>query len=471
VNLFTPLSTVAGPENVLFAVDNDTGNIFWTRRFEDALPPAGTVACPGGMTAAPTRTVNVRIPPLAPARGSGARGGRGYSGAVGEPGAGVPIASRGGGAGGGRGGGGQAGAAPPAQPGTSTQLPASPFPTNPAAVAAAGGAGGGLFRASGVIYAVSADGSLRTVGLVSGKEVQRPTPFLPAGARASDLIAVDEMVYATTSHGCGGASRGIWAVNTAGDAKSVVSWPTNGGDPLGSVAFTTTGTVIAAIGSGAVTSGGYANAIVALDPKTLELKDWFRQPAVEVATAPLVFEESGRNVVAVATRDGRLLLLDGASLGGADHATPLLLSPPLADGPDASSAQSLAMWQAPDRTRWLLMPTMRAVRAVKVTYQNGAFAVQPGWVSEGIPAPLTPIVVNGVVFAAAAGASSPAKLYALNGTTGRTMWHSDSTMTAPVSGGSFWTGSGHVFVGTRDGTVHAFGFDMERGPINQRKGS
>ena len=31
----------------------------------------------------------------------------------------------------------------------------------------------------------------RTLGLVSGKDVQRPVPFVPAGARFSDLIAVD----------------------------------------------------------------------------------------------------------------------------------------------------------------------------------------------------------------------------------------------------------------------------------------
>ena len=109
----------------------------------------------------------------------------------------------------------------------------------------------------------------RTLGLVSGKDVQRPAPFLPAGARFSDLIAVNDMVYTATSHGCGGAANGIWAINVSSDTKAVVSWKTNGGDPIGSVAFATNGTAIAAIGPGAVTSGGYANAIVALDPKTL----------------------------------------------------------------------------------------------------------------------------------------------------------------------------------------------------------
>ena len=57
-----------------------------------------------------------------------------------------------------------------------------------------------------------------------------------------------------------------------------VSWKTNGGSPIGSVAFATNGTAIVAIGPGTVTAGGFANAIVALDPKTLAVKDWFSRP-------------------------------------------------------------------------------------------------------------------------------------------------------------------------------------------------
>ena len=51
---------------------------------------------------------------------------------------------------------------------------------------------------------------------------------------------------------------------------------------------------------------------------------------------------------------------------------------------------------------------------------------------------------------------------ALHGGTGKTLWQSEKTITSPLSGRSFWVGSGHVFVGTRDGTLYAFGFAMER---------
>jgi outer membrane protein assembly factor BamB len=346
---------------------------------------------------------------------------------------------------------------------------------------------------------VSADGMFRTLGVVSGKDVQRPAPFVPAGARFSDLIAVNDRVYAATSGGCGGAADGIWSIDIASDTKPVVSWKTNGGPPLGSVAFATNGTAIVAIGPGTVTAGGYANAVVALDPKTLAVTDWFRQPGVEIAAPPLLFQEAGKDIVAVTTRDGRILLLDAGSLGGANHDTPLFASASLTGGAATFAAQSPALWEerapvpaaagtapaaspasvAADDTRWLLIPVAGplpgsqgvagngavsngAILGVKLTYQDGRFSVQPAWTSQNIAAPLTPIVVNGVAFAASAPSNAPAALYALNGATGKTLWQSDKTIASPLSGRSFWVGSGHVFVGTRDGTVYAFGFAMER---------
>ena len=338
----------------------------------------------------------------------------------------------------------------------------------------------------------------RTLGLVSGKDVRRPAPFVPAGARFSDLIAVNDRVYAATSNGCGGAADGIWSIDISSDTKPVVSWKTNGGSPIGSVAFATNGTAIVAIGPGTVTAGGYANAIVALDPKTLALTDWFSQPGVEFAAPPVVFQESGKEIAAVTTRDGRVLLLDTASLGGTNHDTPLFASASLTGGAAAFAPQSPAMWEehppisaagtapaassAPmtaDVARWLLIPVAGplpgslgaagngavsngAIVGVKLAHQDSKFSVQPAWTSQNIAAPLTPIVVNGVAFAVSGPSNAPAGLYALHGATGQTLWQSEKTITSPLSGRSFWVGSGHAFVGTRDGTVYAFGFAMER---------
>src|SRR6185295_16257527 len=118
-----------------------------------------------------------------------------------------------------------------------------------------------------------------------------------------------------------------------------------------------------------------ANAVVALDPKTLAVKDWYTQPGVELLAPPVIFQEDGKDIVAVTTKDGRILLLDADSLGGASHATPLLASASLTGGAATFAAQSPAMWQehsgspgaagAPaassgaqplEGARWLLIP-------------------------------------------------------------------------------------------------------------------
>lgn len=154
---------------------------------------------------------------------------------------------------------------------------------------------------------------LHVLGLPSGKDMQKPAPFLPANARSSDLIAVNTTLYAATSQNCGGAPNGVSAIDLESEAKPVVSWRTNGGGVVGGVTVGTDGTLFVAIGAapsgtaGASAAGRYANAIVALDPKTLQVKDWFTHPTSEFVSAPLVFRENDKDVVAAPTKDGRIL--------------------------------------------------------------------------------------------------------------------------------------------------------------------
>ncbi len=260
---------------------------------------------------------------------------------------------------------------------------------------------GFLFRPSGVGYVVSSDGMLHVLGLASGKDIQRPAPFLPANAKWSAPVAVGTTLYAATSGNCGGAPDGVWAIDLDSDAKPVVSWKTNGGGVVGAVAFTEDGTLIAAIGPGQATGDGKANAIVALDPKTLQLKDWFSQPTAEFVTGPTILRHNNRNIVAAATKDGRVLLLDAASLGGADHATPLAASKPFLGAGAAVGADALAAWQEPTGTSWFLLPARGrlaagiatatngavaagAVVALKLVDAGGTLSLEPGWVSHDL---------------------------------------------------------------------------------------
>jgi len=64
------------------------------------------------------------------------------------------------------------------------------------------------------------------------------------------------------------------------------------------------------------------------------------------------------------------------------------------------------------------------------------------------------------VFTASTG-SSPAVLYALNGTTGKDLWSSGKTIAGALRGGGISIGNSQVYLGTVDGTLYAFGFPME----------
>jgi hypothetical protein len=431
---FSPASFVTGVSNNVFGIDNDIGYPLWHRRFNTPLP-APTAQCPGGITGAAGRVVNLvpaplQLPPPAEARG-------GYRGGIGQPGEGVPmdIARRDGGAG-------LRGAAPiPARRG-------------------GGGGGVGAGRYPGPIYAVSSAGTLHALGKTSGIDVERPTPFLPANARYSDLTAIDDMLYTSTSGGCGGAPNGVWAITLGAEKKTVSSWKTNGGSPVGNLAFTIGGKIIVAIGPGETSSGGHANAMVALDSKTLQPTDWFLSPTTEFVTTPLVINYGGREIVIAATRDGRILFLDAASLGGPNHSTPLFASASLASNfaPDA-----LATFEQPAGTRWLLVPLLRAIAAFRVVQEGDGLRLDPGWTSRDLPAPTAPIVVNDVVFAAASGRpQGAAVLYAFDSRSGRELWNSGKTMTSYIPATTLWASNSQVHAGTHDGTIYAFGFTLER---------
>ena len=77
---------------------------------------------------------------------------------------------------------------------------------------------GGLGGPS-VVYTISSDGVLHVISLQSGKDVQKPAPFLPANAKWSDAIAVNTTLYAATVQGCGGAPNGVWAIDLESAAK------------------------------------------------------------------------------------------------------------------------------------------------------------------------------------------------------------------------------------------------------------
>lgn len=464
---FKALAFLGGSADRVFAIDTDLNKPYWNVQLNYAAPTGGpppvTAECPGALTAIPARRTALVQPTFG--RGGGARG-RSTS-AVGEPGKGAAIMSQ-----------------PPRGRGPA----AGPPPAPPAQAARGGRARGPVagvpFGGVDPLYVVGTDGFLRVLRTSDGTDAEPGVPFLPPGAMASALVFIDGAIYTTTSNGCGASPNGLWMIDTTTPEHAVTSWHTGGLDIVGrsGLAFGTDGTVFVAVGSAPASSAGrpsaassqFADSIVALDLSTLTVKDWFSAPGARFNTSPMVVRHDNRDLVFAAADDGRLYVLDGASLGGANHRVPLHTTPAYSD---AGAGGSLATWES-QGTRWILAPAVGAPKpglafaangpstggrivAFKLSGTGGTVTLEPGWASRSVPSPLGPIVVNGVVFAAASGNRlTRAVLYALDGDTGRELWTSRTAITSFAQGGLV-AGAGQVYLVTHDNSLYAFGIPME----------
>jgi outer membrane protein assembly factor BamB len=411
---FRSFAFVAGSSNNVYAIDSDLNRLEWKTKLPVPAPATGSPNCPGGLTSPIARATTANYPVPGTFGGLGIRGGPAESG-VGEPNQGAV--------------------------------------TIPAALAASAAAAAGpprpRLRLPVLIYVLASDGMLHTLYISNGVEAEAPITFLPPNANAQGLVIIDGVAYAA-SHSCNGAAAGVWGLDIA--SKQVSGWKPSSGDIAGSggPAFGPDGTVYATTTAGA---------LVALDPKTLAVKDTY-ESGQEFTSSPIVFQYQQRNLIAAATRDGRIHVLDTASLG-----TPLFKTA-------AYSANfapgALASWQSSDGVRWLLAASggaaNGAVAAWKIVERDGAIALEPGWRSRDLRSPLTPMVINGVVFAVSGGenrAAENAVLYALDGATGRVLWDSGKAITSFVHSGGLSGGAGQVYLETYDQTLYVFGFPVE----------
>ena len=413
---FRTLGFFGGSGDTTIGVDTDLNRLEWQNGAGTSMAKGGTASCPGGMTSSITRPTQSPYPPSG-ARGTG-RGNPAKSG-VGEPFEGAITLK-------------QAptqrpGPPPPvaaAKPGRRQAAPANPFSRTP------------LY-----VNAVTGDGLLHQMYVSNGEEPKLPLQFLPSGARAAGLTVFDGIAYVATVNGCNGVENGLWAINL--ETQKVSHWKAPGKNVEGTTAFAAgpEGEVYAASG----------NQLVALAEGTLEQRAAYAAGASDFVSSPIVFDRDGKNFVAASTADGRVHVVDAATM------TAVAKSDAVAKPGYAVGA--LASWEDENKVRWILVPAGGAVVALKLT---GA-SLQPGWTSGPMVSPLTPSIVNGVVFALAAGSArgAKAKLYALDATTGKELWNSGAAITSYITTGGLSAGGGRVYLSTFDGNQYAFGFPME----------
>jgi len=338
---------------------------------------------------------------------------------------------------------------------------------------------------------MGSDGLLRTLRVSDGTMTAPMVPFLPPSARPSSLTFINGVIYTSTSHDCGAAPNGVWALDLTADNR-VTTWRTGGAHVAGGAGptFGTDGTpYVATTSDPSPAPGPYANSVVALDRATLRPKDWFTADAADFNASAIVFKHNGRELVAASGNDGRLYLLDTASLGGADHRTPLHVTAKYS-GPGTGGG--LATWED-EGTRWIVasvyggpaaglqfasngLAPAGSLVAFKVVDADGKIVLVPVWRSPGLVSPLAPLVVNGMVFAVSSGEyrsgsailtaaqrrqrSVPARLYVLDAVSGKPLWNSGLLITSPARA-RLAAGSGQVHLVTADNHLYAFGIPME----------
>ena len=225
-----------------------------------------------------------------------------------------------------------------------------------------------------------------------------------------------------------------------------------------------------------------------------------------------VFSFQNRMLIAVAGKEGFLYLLDAADLGGRPgHSTPLYKSPQL--GNDAAEGRnpgqgawgSITSYETPDHKRFLYVPMWGppsknvpqfksnagdaphgSIMAFQVVAEGEKVSLAPQWISRDMIVPDPPVVANGVLYAIQTGEQtiqSPAYvhgtqdqinhnplsakyrstpvnnliLFAFDAETGEQLYSSEKIITDWVHFSEPVVALGKVFVVTHDAHVYAFG--------------
>jgi outer membrane protein assembly factor BamB len=172
-------------------------------------------------------------------------------------------------------------------------------------------------------------------------------------------------------------------------------------------------------------------------------------------------------------------LLDGKSLGGSDHHTPLFQTPGVSHA-KAAGWGGMTHWQDGNGTSWILASvtgplaaeakfetnngaaTHGSIVAFKVAEQDGKTVLVPAWSSPDLVNPAPPVVANGVVIALSAGdRKTNARLYVLDAATGKQLYASGSEIATYAQMSGLSVGDSHAFFTTHDGTLYCFGIGME----------
>jgi outer membrane protein assembly factor BamB len=361
------------------------------------------------------------------------------------------------------------------------------------------------------VYAISWDGLLHQLNAANGEEVTAPVKFVPPNGKPYSLNFFHNVLYTTTAQGCGGNPNRIYTMDLSSPEKKVAYFATTGGSwGRSGAALDFDGNAYAPTGDGPFdpSRNQWAEALVGVT-KTAELKDyyapsnaaWLWKMDQDMQVTPAIFKYKGRDLLATASKECRIFLLDLQDVGGDDHRTPLDRTTWMCNEEVNFAAAgvwgSLATWEDSNGTRWLLSPIWGpshpdfkvpvsygpvvhgAIVAWKVEEQNGKPKLAPAWMSRDMDQAEPPVIANGIVFAYGNGESSVqatpelglgantaeyriknsthAVLYALDAETGKELWNSGDEIKSFAHFAGLSVANGRVYLGTYDSVLYSFG--------------
>lgn len=363
--------------------------------------------------------------------------------------------------------------------------PVQPAPPTPASASRRIGVipPSGYFGLKGV-YVLTGDGYLHEQILATGLDYAPAVKFVPEPAvDPSALNITGNTIYAVTGDGCHKAAQAAWSIDLSTPAYAVNSYATQQAKMTGRMGPTIgpDGTVYVETGSGHADPSQkiYPNSVVALAANTLKVQDWYAPSgkSKSLTATPMVFAYNNKELLVAPGKDGSLVLLDGTSLGGSDHHTPMAQTDSISK---RGVPASFASWKDKDCAFWVLAsiagPVNRDVKfastngsaphgsivAFKVEENDGHVVLTPAWMSPDLTNPAPPAIANGVVFALSGGnASTHAILYALDAATGKQLYSSGDAVTTYTGLAGMSVGDAHVFFTTHDNTLYSFGIPIE----------
>ncbi len=370
-----------------------------------------------------------------------------------------------------------------------------------------------LDRHKRMVYALASDGQLHAMSLITGEDAQPARQMTPAFAKVWSLNLKGGVLYTATSQACNTVRSAVYAMNADhGAAREYLAMRIYGAGIWGraGVPVSSEDTVFAETGDGVYdpAKGQFPNSVLAVNGKTLELKDYYTPADYAYVSkkdldmgnmTPLIFRYRHKNLVAASGKQGLIYLLDAKDMGGANHMTPLYKSPLFANANGRYWGRgfwgAMSTWQDAQGRRWIYAPAWGpatngtkfqvthgdaqsgSVMAFQVTGPDTSPVLTPIWQSENMAVPEPVVIAGGVVFAISSGenitqndskgglltsefrAQNPAGhavLYALDAATGKTLWSSGEDISGFTHFSGLAVANGQVYVSTWNNDVYAF---------------